>query len=224
VLRAGEVHLWRGSLAVSGRRLDEFRASLAPEELERAMRFRFEQHRDRFIAGRGYLRSTLSRYVGCDPNELEFRTGPYAKPALIGAQELHFNVAHSEDDLIIAIAQRPLGIDIESKRSIPEIEALAGTVFSEAELACWRRLSLQSRLDNFLGLWTRKEALLKGIGLGITEHLKSVSVFFDEDGTVVVPLSITTEKWMLKTSHESSLVWSLAVPFESAEVLLFSLD
>src|SRR5690606_9432436 len=125
------------------------------------------------------------------------------------------------DRLLIAVCRRPVGVDIEKTRTIPDLEALAAEVFSDEELASWQNVSRGA--DAFLGLWTRKEALLKGIGLGITQHLKSVSVFFDDTWRVSVPRVLTREDWTLRTFHGSEEVWSLGVPFSSPRIEKFGI-
>src|SRR5580704_8660219 len=79
-----EAHVWAALLEVSPEARARFAASLAPEELERANRFRFERDRDRFIAGRGLLRAILGRCLEIEPARVELSYGPGGKPALTG--------------------------------------------------------------------------------------------------------------------------------------------
>jgi 4'-phosphopantetheinyl transferase len=58
--------------------------TLAEDEVQRAIRFRFEQDRRRFVVGRGHLRSILSHYIGSTPSSVQFTYGPNGKPALAG--------------------------------------------------------------------------------------------------------------------------------------------
>ena len=44
--------------------LEKFRSTLEDDELQRAARFYFDKHRRHFIAGRGFLRSLVGRYLG----------------------------------------------------------------------------------------------------------------------------------------------------------------
>jgi 4'-phosphopantetheinyl transferase len=216
-LAEGIVHVWRGSLDVSPERLHGLAALLSPDELERASRYRFPLHRDHFIAGRGYLRELLAGHIGQPPETIQFKLSRYGKPEVEG---IHFNITHSDHHLLIAVAQDPVGIDLEIKRAIPELEGLASNVLSERELAFWPQAP---RIDSFLALWTRKEALLKGVGLGITEHLKNVSVYFETTARIEVTKSLTRQIWNVRTFQEPAAVWSVALPLANFKVSQFEL-
>jgi 4'-phosphopantetheinyl transferase len=183
-------------------------AMLSSDELHRAGRYRFALHRDRFIAGRGFLREVLGLYLGSRPETLTFRTGPFGKPELEG---LHFNVAHAEDRILIAVAAEPVGVDIERVRPMPEVGSLAEQVFSSDEFAAWQEFPPGRRHDAFFWLWTRKEALLKGIGLGISQHLKDVSVFFGTEDGLRAPRELGGEAWSVSTFVEGPDCWSIAL-------------
>src|SRR4051812_30916713 len=75
-----EVHIWAASLEAPASTLAHFAATLRPDERERAARFHFERHRNRFIAGRGLLRAILSRYLRVEPATLDFSYGSNGKP------------------------------------------------------------------------------------------------------------------------------------------------
>ena len=79
-LTAGGIHLWLADLDSPPRPLAELAATLAAEGRERAARFRFPEHRDRFIAGRGLLRGLLAAYLDRPAAALRFEQGPHGKP------------------------------------------------------------------------------------------------------------------------------------------------
>jgi len=54
-LAKNEVHVRRASLELPAPRIQELQRDLSEEELERADRFHFEQHRAQFIVARGCL-------------------------------------------------------------------------------------------------------------------------------------------------------------------------
>ena len=174
------VHVWAASLQVSPKALKMFAASLAPDETERATRFRFPIHRDRFIAGRGLLRQLLATYLGVEPRSLDFRYGARGKPALAGSSRgVQFNVAHSEDLLLMAITRDGVvGVDVERVRGLPDFEELVSQFFSPNECSQFRKLSSEQKPAAFFNLWTRKEAWLKATGEGITHLLNQVEVSF----------------------------------------------
>jgi len=87
---------------------------LSDEERERAARFLIEEKRVQFVAMRGVLRRWLGDCLALDPAALRFAYGEHGKPHLIDSN-LHFNVSHSEETGVIAIAlDRPVGVDIQA--------------------------------------------------------------------------------------------------------------
>lgn len=75
-----EVHVWRVSLDET--HATKLQSLLDEDERQRAARFRFNEHRNRFVIARGALRSILSRYLETEPTALKFSYGDYGKPAL----------------------------------------------------------------------------------------------------------------------------------------------
>jgi hypothetical protein len=110
-----EVQLWR--LALNGAdevQVNELAEALSDDERERAAGFHFPIHQQRYVIGRGLLRSILARYVGETPSSLAFTCSHWGKPHLAGSTALHFNFSHSEDLGLIAVRRAgPVGIDVE---------------------------------------------------------------------------------------------------------------
>lgn len=179
-LSSGEVHVWRASLDPPAARLQQLASTLCADELSRAERFYFQQHRQRFIAGRGLLRTILSCYLGIQPQEVEFHYGPHGKPALAEPRHgntLRFNLSHSQDLVLYAVTcDREIGIDLEQVRQISEAEQIAESFFSAQEKAVFRALPPSKRQEAFFNCWTRKESFLKAIGDGLARPLKQIDV------------------------------------------------
>jgi 4'-phosphopantetheinyl transferase len=177
-----EIHVWASRLDPGAATLLEYSATLAREEQERAERFHFDRDRNRFIAGRGFLRAVLSRYLREPPEEIAFVYGPFGKPSLAAAfamADLQFNLAHCEDIAVLAVTRRgEAGIDVERVRPVPDAEQLVARFFSARESAAFHRLPLSDRPTAFFNLWTRKEAWLKATGEGIGHSLSVVEVSF----------------------------------------------
>jgi 4'-phosphopantetheinyl transferase len=156
--------------------------TLAPDECLRAERFHFERDRRRFIVGRGVLRTILGRYLGLEPNHLQFCYGPRGKPALAGISTrpnawLCFNLAHSQNLALYAVTcERELGVDIECIHAIPDAEQIAARYFSAHENAGLRSLPANQKQEAFFNCWTRKEAYIKAIGDGLAQPLAEFDV------------------------------------------------
>lgn len=154
------------------------RASLTAEEDARMQRFVRRADRMRFAAARVALRSLLAERMGCDPLALVFAAGPQGKPFVQGHDAPRFNVAHSGAHALIAIADAAagleVGVDIEGCARDVEVDALGAMVFTPEEREAVRAAA--DPLAAFYLRWTGKEAVLKAAGVGITEHLQSVSI------------------------------------------------
>ncbi|HEY9857486.1 MAG TPA: 4'-phosphopantetheinyl transferase superfamily protein [Stenomitos sp.] len=163
---------------------------LSEDERERARRFHFDAHRHRFIVARARLRQLLGQYLGIDPRQVDFVYGPHGKPALadhLNAAAIEFNVAHSGDLALYAFTLgSPVGVDIEQVREIPEALAIAEHYFSDDELAQMLEVPPSERLLSFFLAWTRKEAMLKAGGKGLSVPLREISVSVDPSAPALV--------------------------------------
>jgi len=154
--------------------------NLSNSERERAARFKFDLHRNRYVACHGILRNILGILLDEKPSRLEFSRGERGKPALAGRHVslgVEFNMAHSEKLVAFAIGKsRRLGIDIEYIESRTADEEVAATHFSERELADLKKLSGEEWKRGFFNCWTRKEAFIKATGEGLYRPLDSFDV------------------------------------------------
>jgi 4'-phosphopantetheinyl transferase len=173
LIESGQAQLWLADLDAAADELDVLRPILSEDERERAVRFRFDLDRDRYVAGRWLLRLLLAGYLGVPPGEIRFDYGPRGKPCLAEAFQpadahLHFNLSHSQGMVLYAIALgREVGVDMEMLRPTLSWESLAPVALSKRETATLTTLPLERQAEAFLTLWTRKEALAKGIGDGL---------------------------------------------------------
>ncbi len=164
------VHIWRVSLAGTATSVEQARAMLSQEERDRAARFRFPRDEERFIIAHGRLRSVLGRYLGAAAQEVRFRNGPKGKPSLADpVSDIRFNLAHSGELALFAVTRgNDVGVDIERVRPGISLEKIADRFFSAREAAELRSLPREERPAAFFRCWTRKEALLKALGEGLT--------------------------------------------------------
>jgi len=175
------VHVWRVPLD------DETRAAsywslLSEEEQRRASRFVRDIHRRRFVIAHGALRTILAGYVDTEPRALRFESGEHGKPALrepTGTSAVEFNLSHSDDLALVAVARmRAVGVDLERWSEGVEHLELAERFFSPGEREALRALAPAPDLveAGFFAAWTRKEAYLKATGQGITRGLHHFDV------------------------------------------------
>ena len=181
----GAVHLWQARWPdeLQPNVLEAARFLLNPVEQQRADRFHFERDRRRFTWARAMLKWVLSRYLNCDASAIELVALNHGKPTLPAAgnpEGIEFNLSHSGNRVAIAFASKtPVGVDIEWMERLRDWQALANTIFSEQELAELAGLPESRRVQGFFNGWTRKEAYLKAIGIGLIDDLKSIVVSLD---------------------------------------------
>lgn len=171
-LSPDDVHVWQINLEQPESRLEDFRATLSTDELTRAERFYFLEHRQRFIAGRGILRAILGSYLGVAPGEVEFDYEPRGKPVLaekFAKSGLAFNLSHSQGLGLLGVSDRQIGVDLEYMRSMDDLEALANRFFLPREYELVRSLPPNQKQEIFFRYWTCKEAYLKATGEGISQ-------------------------------------------------------
>jgi 4'-phosphopantetheinyl transferase len=186
-LQAEDVHVWCVSLNSSPEGLKRFEHVLSPDERERAARYRFAVHRDRFIAGRAALRHLLAAYTGTGPAQIQFREGPHGKPALADTGCVKFNASHSGDLGLYAVAYgREVGVDIEEHRVTEGLEDVASHYFAPAEQAHLKQAVAEDRPVLFFRCWTRKEAYVKALGTGLSCPLSAFCVSLEEEPTPVI--------------------------------------
>jgi 4'-phosphopantetheinyl transferase len=196
-----DVHVRIASLDCRQSELRFFESILAEDEINRANRFHFQKDRERFVAGRGLLRTILSSYVGVPSDEIIFTYGSHGKPGLAwqdGRPAIEFNLAHSGGTAIYAITQdRTVGVDIELIQHDFPVQSVAERFFSLSELAELQALPNKMRTEAFFKCWTRKEAFIKARGDGLSCPLSD----FDVSLTPGEPARLLHVKW---ASEEAS--------------------
>ncbi|VVE23516.1 4'-phosphopantetheinyl transferase sfp [Pandoraea horticolens] len=180
-----DIDVWHVSLAAiiaeQGENRDASRY-LDAYEMARAGRFRYDADRYRFTVTRSVLRELLGAYTGIAPESVIFTQNQYGRPELASSLSgkgamISFNVSHTGNDALIAISRaRCVGVDVEVKQRVLNLQELAPLVCTAPERAVIEVLAPAAQRDAFLRCWTAKEAILKAIGLGIAESLLCLRV------------------------------------------------
>jgi len=161
---------------------------LSEDERERAARFRVEADRWAFAAAHSGLRTLLGPMVGCAPEALHFKAGANGKPHLDHKDRcaaVQFNISHTRGCVAVAVARYAVGVDVEHRRAIPDLMAVARTAFApEARAALAARSESHAQIALFYRLWTLGEAFIKATGEGIAQDLTSFA--FTEGGVPVL--------------------------------------
>ena len=178
-------------------------ASLSAQERARAERFGTALLRRRWIAGRATLRSLLGRALGLDPSAVRLRRGVRGRPELDGDYAVDFNVSHTGDTALIAIATGTqdgtrIGIDIERGERRVNADGLARKFLTERERAEIAPLASDVRRRRFLRLWTCKEAMSKATGDALWAPFRHMDVTLDGGPRLVAgPAPYAPAAWQL---------------------------
>jgi 4'-phosphopantetheinyl transferase len=166
-------------------RIVELEAFLSPLERERAGRFHFEEERARFVVSRGMLRIILGEHLSQSPGSIELAYGLHGKPMVKGhPDDIEFSLSRSRDVCVVAVAHATqIGVDIEAIRPLDDALQIARSRFKPAEAA-----AIDSN-DKFFRLWTRKEAVAKCLGWGLTLPFD----VFEVDPAATDPEHLTVE-------------------------------
>ena len=160
--------------------------TLTAAEFARAARLLRPGAGERFLQARFALRSLLGRYLDRVPQSLEFALNQFGKPALPGSQ-LGFNLSHSGNRAVLAISrQQAIGVDIEQLTAHRDVHGLARQVCTPSESADLAALPDQALALAFSICWTRKEAYLKALGVGLSVDPRVVAV-----GLLPIPLHVS---------------------------------
>jgi 4'-phosphopantetheinyl transferase len=136
--------------------------------------------RKRSLVSHVALRLVLGELTGTAPERLRFErrcghcgAGGHGKPCLAGASELDFSLSHSGELALIAVASgRRVGADVERVRPRTDVLAIArGSLSARERRAVESPATDAAQREAFFRCWTRKEAYLKGLAVGLAGGL-----------------------------------------------------
>ncbi len=165
--------MWRARAEAMREPLDS--QCLSAEELHRANRLRLPGQRAAFVFAHRLQRQVLSQYLRIAPGQLVFVCEEQGKPALRGG--VQFNLTHSGSAALLGVSlHSALGIDLEDAARRVDLESLALACLSDLDRHRLDRVPEHQRQACLLQWWTRKEAVLKGQGCGLTRDPRGLAV------------------------------------------------
>ena len=135
---------------------EEALKELSTDRYNRAIRFKMEEDSLRSIAGSLMMKKYLNGLEGIKYNS-------FGKPYKEG---YYFNLSHSGDFVLFALADSEIGADIEIFKK--NNESLEDYVLSLDE-----KNKLSDEFD-FYRFWTSKESLMKYLGTGLSNKIKDI--------------------------------------------------
>lgn len=163
-----------------------------------------------------FLRQVLAHYL--PEKNLQIERGEFGKPFLPNFPQWQFNVSHSDKKLLIAVSfEMPVGIDVEQIKFRRLLSDLVKKCFALSEQTYWFSLSENEQIESFYDFWTRKEAVVKGMGRGIAIGLNRCEINVNAPNQFLnLPVA---EKWFTqKIDISPDYCAALAIPFANVIV------
>jgi 4'-phosphopantetheinyl transferase len=198
-MEKNRVDVWRIRVSENDPLNDYLYSVLDKTEQERSNRFYKEKDKKTFIVSHAAVRILLGKYLHRAPTAIRLmEQSPAKKPVLCdnAVHPLHFNISHSGDWVLIAVANYEVGIDIELVNSSFVYNELAVSSLKNDEIKFLRQSGEQEKI--FYLFWTRKEALLKGTGKGLVDDLFAIPCL---DGIHSVSGAIigSSDSWQIRS-------------------------
>jgi 4'-phosphopantetheinyl transferase len=164
------------------------------ELLDEVERGRYEGYRReidklRFLTGRALIRGVAAAELGVAAKDVTIDSScfgcgkPHGKPKIDG---LEVSISHSGAWVALALTEKaPVGVDVEEVRDA-EVDDLARISFSPSELAAFNSVPQAGRKGAFFTYWSRKEAVVKATGKGMSVAMSKITLTgYDEAPRVV---------------------------------------
>jgi len=184
-LSKDHVDIWLCDLKQLSGDINIFYSILSDDERQRADKLKVEDKKQQYIITRGALRQRLGLFTNIEPKDFVFDYLEHGKPVLINDARyanITFNVSHSHDLALIAIAQNQnIGIDIEKINHESKHDQLVARFFSEAEQTEFQTMAEVNKARAFCACWTRKEAFIKAVGKGVGYGLDKFDLTVDPE-------------------------------------------
>lgn len=156
----------------------ELMQQLTLERQSRISNMKQEKNRRQSMGAGLLLQKVLALY---HMENTRIRNTLYGKPEVEG---LEFNLSHSDNLVVCAVSNEPIGCDVEKirKASLGVVERY----FSKCEQIYLSQFSGREYNKNFFKLWTMKESYVKMTGEGLRVPFKSYAIVFEDENARVV--------------------------------------
>jgi 4'-phosphopantetheinyl transferase len=171
---------------------------LSSDERARASKLRTPGKVAQFVTSRAAVRTIMAKLLNSSGESIEMGRRPcpgcgypnQGPPVVLRpANSLWLSVSHTAGQGALAVALRPVGIDIEHVEDVA-VDRLAPSVLTLNEkVFVGAPATAHARARAFHRCWTRKEAVLKASGVGLAADLTSFDVQPFQRGDRPVPVT-----------------------------------
>jgi 4'-phosphopantetheinyl transferase len=154
----------------------------------------------------------LRRFLGAR-GDSDIKFGPWGRPELAKGGPA-FSLSHSGDFSALSVSDAAHGLDLEGLARPVNFQAVLPRILSPAEAPFAK--SLAQSPEGFFFVWTRKEALMKALGLGFQLDPRAFGVW----PPAPEPVRMLERDWFFQTIVEGGHMFSLASESEPLGVAL----
>jgi 4'-phosphopantetheinyl transferase len=173
MLKAKTYYLNFASLS-SAEAIETYKDLVTPERKARIENTKRLETKASLLGAGLLLQAALKKEYGL--SDFETETNEFGKPSIKGREDIHFNLSHSGDVVILTVSDTECGVDIESTAKPHEAMGVANRFFSRNEYAAMV-LSADPN-EAFCRLWTLRESYVKMRGKGFAIGLSTLKCDF----------------------------------------------
>ncbi|MCR5829435.1 MAG: 4'-phosphopantetheinyl transferase superfamily protein [Lachnospiraceae bacterium] len=118
------------------------------------------------------IKEEAAKDLSLSPRDIEIKRTLLGKPFIAGYDNYYFSLSHCDNLILFASDNTPIGVDIEKSRS--SYLKIAERFFTINEIN--KIKDSKNPKEEFLLVWTRKEAYVKLTGKGLSTRLDSFDV------------------------------------------------
>lgn len=165
-------------------RLAHLSAVLAPFEAEKVRRRHRLVDRDGLVLAYALQRLLLGSAMRLAPQAVPLLRDERGRPSVDG-ESFGTSLSHAGGAVAVAVcAGQPIGIDLEPVTAVASMHEIGSRIASQEEADAVAGMSWYGRGEALLGLWVRKEAVLKAAGVGLAIEMDR---FAAPDGATARP-------------------------------------
>ena len=189
-------------------------ASMLLDAAENLRMQRKRKQGDREVLAVAYAlhRLLLGQALGMDPMAVPLWRDALGCPR-VGDNLVHTSLSHADGRIALAVSRvGPVGVDIEPLVRARMLLEMTGVICTRLERATVETLAVDRRERALLGLWVRKEALLKAAGTGLSVEMNS---FDAPEGTVRPMPTLEGGAWLEMLEAGPDCLAALARPVDA---------
>jgi 4'-phosphopantetheinyl transferase len=149
--------------------MDELIRGITSIRKERILRYRNILDKKLGVFAEVLVRCAICARSGVGYRKIDFGVSHTGKPYLMGFPQYEFSMTHTHHAVAAAVSEQPVGVDVERIKGVDL--SIANRIFSDREVALLN--TAPDKRFSFLEIWTKKEALIKKRGTGLTNDLSS---------------------------------------------------